>query len=186
MTSRTSLSRRDGRGAGQRRKRREAVSIRETGCGGPAAACREGLTRRWPGGPEPPARHSKTRVRRAASGRWEGHGHRGRIGRASCPPRGGLRPHESAGGLARRETSVRGGEGGAERLSTSGLALARPFRRRPRTARALLPTPPPDRPRGHADPDRLTPRRPPRSDRPPGPHSETLGAQFEKRARLGR
>ena len=62
-----------------------------------------GPDERWPGVPEQPARRSKTRVMRAARGRCECQGPRGRISRRPCLQRGGLCPHWSAGGLGRRE-----------------------------------------------------------------------------------
>ena len=61
---------------------------------------------RWPGVPEQPARRSKTRVMRAARGRCECHGPRGRISRRPCLQRGGLRPQTTTGGLGRRELKV--------------------------------------------------------------------------------
>ncbi|MBV8558360.1 MAG: hypothetical protein JO116_22705, partial [Planctomycetaceae bacterium] len=43
--------------------------------------------------------------------------------RASCPPRGGLRPHESVGGLGRRETLPGGREGPLPSGLGTGLAI---------------------------------------------------------------
>jgi len=84
----------------------------------------------------------------------------------SCPPRGGLRPHESVGGLGRREELVSWGGGGREGFAPSGLAVAVPFRPRPRRRRARRPPlgrigPPPARrrPARRGGRPRVRPRR---------------------------
>ena len=101
----------------------------------------------------------------------------GRMGRASCPPRGGLRPHESVGGLGRRETLLEGREGGEKGLplrSAGGPPVPASASARPRP----IAPPPPDRPRCHAASARPAPRPPPRSARPPGPPVPGRSAAF--------
>src|SRR5512135_443769 len=63
---------------------------------------------------------------RAARGRWECQGPRGRISRRPCLQRGGLRPHGSTGGLGRRETLVSGGLKGREGSCSFGLGVGLP------------------------------------------------------------
>ena len=55
-----------------------------------------------------------------------------RMGRASCPPRGGLRPQQFVGGLGRREKLVSGERRGKRRVSRLAMALGTRGGRRPR------------------------------------------------------
>jgi hypothetical protein len=78
------------------------------------------------------------------------------MGRASCPPRGRLRPHKSVGGLGGHEKLPEGREGGEKGLPLrSGVGPPVPASA-PARPRSLAPAPP-DRPRCHAASARPSP-----------------------------
>ena len=140
------------------------------------------LTRRWPGVPEQPARHSKTRVMRVPKGPCECQGPRGRISRASCPPPAACVPMMLRGDSAAAKGSHRRGEGGGEG-SRPSRAWRCPIRSGVGPGPARDPSPTPSAGFG-LDATRprisLVRRLAPRSARPPGPRSLLcLGDQRE-------